>query len=85
MLKKWGLLSAVLSFACVVGCADSTRDGDKTSDPTVISIASLPAGEASVDGKVVGTTPIKDLAIEPGKRTITVRSKGFHEWTKSVT
>ncbi len=52
---------------------------------TSLQIASEPSGAAvSVDGKVVGTTPLETLAVSPGLRSVEIKYKGFHSWTQTV-
>ncbi len=90
----------VVSLVCAVACGKaepspaasgtiptgSTPTGTEPAktQASTLSITSSPDGEALVDGKVVGTTPIENLAAEPGERAITIRRKGFTEWTQTV-
>ena len=52
---------------------------------TSLQVASEPSGaRVSVDGKVVGTTPLETLAVAPGLRSVEIRYKGFRPWTQTV-
>jgi eukaryotic-like serine/threonine-protein kinase len=52
---------------------------------TSLQVASEPSGaRVSVDGKVVGTTPLETLAVSPGFRRVEIKYKGFQPWTQTV-
>jgi len=91
MRNRWTTLGFGL-VACIAGCGNDAPapvgDGAtaaQAAETSHLSVASLPAGEVLIDGKAVGTTPVDKAEVAAGARTITVRRKGFTDWTGKVT
>jgi hypothetical protein len=54
------------------------------SAPAAVAIESTPAGaDIEIDGAFVGNTP-STVSVAPGSRQITVKKKGFTDWTKTL-
>jgi hypothetical protein len=45
--------------------------------------ASSEHAEVSVDGDLVGTTPL-EIKLDPGSHRVIVKKRGFHDWTRDV-
>jgi hypothetical protein len=45
--------------------------------------ASADHAEVSVDGSLVGTTPL-EIRLDPGTHRVVVKKRGFQEWTRDV-
>jgi serine/threonine-protein kinase len=43
-----------------------------------LTVAVLPFAEVTVDGRVVGTTPLRNLPLRPGAHTVELRNVGLH-------
>ena len=66
--------------------AASSADAKPASAPVPASLAidSTPAGaDIEIDGAFVGNTP-STLSVAPGSHSITVKKKGFTDWTKTL-
>jgi eukaryotic-like serine/threonine-protein kinase len=53
-------------------------------EPGLLQIAVKPWGEVSVDGRVVGTTPLDRLSLPSGSHRVRVRHPGFPSWERDV-
>jgi hypothetical protein len=54
-------------------------------DPGLLQVAVIPWGEVSVDGKVIGTTPIDRISLSPGAHLVRVRHPQYEPWERRVT
>jgi eukaryotic-like serine/threonine-protein kinase len=52
--------------------------------PGLLQIAVKPWGEVSVDGRVIGQTPLDRMSLPAGSHRIRVRHPGFPQWEKDV-
>jgi predicted Ser/Thr protein kinase len=52
--------------------------------PGMLQVAVKPWGEVSVDGRVIGTTPIDRIALPVGAHTVRVRHPLYEPWERSV-
>jgi hypothetical protein len=64
-------------------------DGDYRLDEKVfrlplVTITSTPAAEVSVDGALMGTTPIARV-LPPGDHLLEVRANGYKPWRRTLT
>jgi hypothetical protein len=51
-----------------------------------LSVTSIPSkAEVTLDGKLIGTTPLRELSIPLGSHTIAVTAKGYKSATKRIT
>jgi hypothetical protein len=68
--------------------ATAASSGDKPSAPAApanaVSVDSTPTGaDIEIDGAFVGSTP-STITVEPGSHQITVKKKGFSDWSKTL-
>ncbi len=57
---------------------------DSTSQMASLSIdSSVPGADIEIDGSFVGNTP-STLSVAPGQHTVTVKKKGYQDWTRSM-
>jgi serine/threonine protein kinase len=53
--------------------------------PGLLQVAVRPWGEVSVDGRVIGTTPLDRIPLAPGSHVLRVRHPSYELWEKPVT
>jgi eukaryotic-like serine/threonine-protein kinase len=53
--------------------------------PGILRLAIRPYAEVSIDGRIVGTTPMKPLTLTAGVHSIVLSNPGFHPLTRRVT
>jgi hypothetical protein len=51
----------------------------------MLQVAVKPWGEVSVDGRVIGTTPIDRISLPVGAHTVRVRHPLYEPWERAVT
>jgi serine/threonine-protein kinase len=63
----------------------ATRSASKPQGKATLSFALAPWGEVYVDGKKMGVSPpLTRLKLEPGKRKLEIRNRGFAPYRKTV-
>lgn len=68
--------------AGVTGTADAAAPG--VAQMASLSVESSVAGaDIEIDGSFVGSTP-STLSVAPGQHTVTVKKKGYEDWTRSM-
>jgi hypothetical protein len=53
-------------------------------EPGLLQIAVQPWGEVSVDGKVMGTTPLDRISLSPGPHSVRVKHPSYEPWERQV-
>jgi serine/threonine-protein kinase len=64
--------------------APATVPATAPPEPGLLQVAVKPWGEVSVDGRVVGTTPLDRISLPPGTHRVRVRHPGFPAWEREV-
>ncbi|HET7291598.1 MAG TPA: PEGA domain-containing protein, partial [Vicinamibacteria bacterium] len=54
-------------------------------EPGLLQLAVRPWAEVSVDGRVIGTTPLDRLSLAPGVHNVTLRHPGYQPLSRTVT
>jgi len=79
-MSKFG--GAPTSFAPLTG--PSAPSGAPSVDQATLVIESTPPGaDIEIDGAFVGNTP-STVSVAPGSRQVTVKKKGFNDWSKTL-
>ena len=68
------------------GGAPSAGATDAASPAQMASLSvesTIPGADIEIDGSFVGSTP-STLSVAPGQHTITVKKKGYQDWTRSM-
>jgi hypothetical protein len=64
--------------------APATAGAPAAATQASLTVESTPAGaDIEIDGAFVGSTP-STVSVAPGSRQITVKKKGFSDWTKTL-
>jgi len=87
--RRWPWIVALVALAVAVGVAALVFGGEEPKKPWAgqVEVVSLPAGaEVAMDGKSLGTTPIKVPLARPGaKHEVTVTKSGHETWKDKFT
>jgi serine/threonine protein kinase len=59
-----------------------TSDGDRRSG--YLTVAVLPFADVAIDGRAVGSTPLRNLPLKPGAHTVELRNEGLHKHVRRV-
>ena len=82
--RRWPWVVALVALALVVGVAALMFTGDASARPWAgqVEVVSVPPGaRVSLDGKAMGTTPLKVPLARPGaKHSVTVTLQGHVPW-----
>lgn len=76
----------MLCLAVLAACASETQTDPlpAQTQPARLAVVAFPAAEVSLDGKLVGTTPVAGLEVTPGKHAVTLRRDGFEDLVLDV-
>jgi len=53
-------------------------------EPGLLSLNAVPWGRVSIDGRVVGNTPVLDLRVAPGAHRVRVERPGFEPYERDI-
>jgi len=53
-------------------------------EPGLLSLNAVPWGRVSIDGRVVGNTPVLDLRVAPGPHRVRVERPGFEPYEQNI-
>ncbi|MFB3065506.1 MAG: PEGA domain-containing protein, partial [Planctomycetota bacterium] len=83
---SWGPSALLLCLAVLAACASETQTDPlpAQTQPARLAVVAFPAAEVSLDGKLVGTTPVAGLEVTPGKHAVTLRRDGFEDLVLDV-
>jgi eukaryotic-like serine/threonine-protein kinase len=73
-----------VAAAAVPAAPVTTVPATAPPEPGQLQIAVKPWGEVSVDGRVVGTTPLDRISLPAGTHRVRVRHPGFPAWESDV-
>jgi len=72
-----------LNLASFTAATPVSPSVDGNQSATLVIDSSSPGADVEVDGKFVGDTP-SSLAVSQGQHTITVKKKGYQDWSKAM-
>ena len=72
-----------LNLASFTAATSASPSVDGVQSATLVVDSSSPGADIEVDGKFVGNTP-SSLSVAQGQHTITVKKKGYQDWSKAM-